>query len=174
MILFIDTTNTLELFIKLLEILIWPVLFVFVLVFFKKHFVSAMSRLGSINASATGVTMTFDNKMETAKKLLKTIQPKSISKSSSGIQVKNESYEALLKIKAATISKLKAIASKNGVATDNKTSTVLCSELEEAGIITIQKAKVFDSILDIASAADESFNASHLKVIDELFKVINA
>ncbi len=167
-----------ELTIKLLEVLIWPITLLIILFVFRKHFIGALKKLGSITASSTGISMTFDKKIEAAKNLLKEIKPKVISKSATGInigtdKIKETPFSELMDIKSKVTTNLKNIAKTNNIELENKSSLALCNQLQEVGIITIQKAKLIISLLDIASSANMSFSEKYLKVVKDIFKAIN-
>jgi hypothetical protein len=167
----------LQLLIDVLEVITWPLTLLIILLVFRKYFISAMSRLGSIEAGASGLTMTFDQKISQAKKLLKEIKPISIAKSSTDIKIKvskSASYSKLMDIKMELNSVLINLGNENNISIENKTTSSVCDELKEVGILTIQTAKLIESLIDITISADVSFTENHLKVAEELLKAINS
>ena len=56
--------------IRIIEIIIWPATLIVVLILFKKNIKSIFDRVGSFEASATGLSMTFQEKIEETKKLV--------------------------------------------------------------------------------------------------------
>ena len=54
--------------IRIIEIIIWPATLIVVLILFKKNIKSIFDRVGSFEASATGLSMTFQEKIEETKK----------------------------------------------------------------------------------------------------------
>ena len=158
-----------------IQTIIWPLTLFIILLVFRKYFISAMSRLGSVEAGASGIKMTFDHKISEAKKLLKEIKPKATSKSIGGIQIqpkKSDSYLKLMDIRMKVDENLNQLAVKNGIDSANTSSIALCEMLKESGIITIQNAQFIHSLLDISNSADETFSNEHLKIVKELFKAI--
>jgi len=167
MILQITLEKKVEIFLAVLEIVSWPVTLLFILLFFRKYFTSALARLGTLQAGASGITMTYDKKIANAKKLLKEIQPSSTSKSSVGIKVKsNSSYTKLMDLKMELNAGLIRLATENGIDCEGKTGAILNNELKESGIITLQRAHLIDSLMDVSNSADASFSKDHLKVAE--------
>jgi len=177
MILQINSTKNFELIIKLLEVLIWPITLLIILFVFRKYFIGALKRLGSITASSTGISMTFDKKIEAAKKLLQNIKPKVISKTTTGLNIevdksKRTPFSELQKIDTELTDYITNIAKTNNIDTTNKSSLALCNQLQEVGVITIQKSKLIKSLLDIVLSANMSFSEKHLKVVKDIFRAI--
>ena len=178
MILQINPEKKLELIIQLLEILIWPITFLIVLLLFRKYFNAAISQMGSFKAGASGIEMTFDKNIAVAKKLLKAIDPKAISKSASTIKLSNEvisqtPYLKLLDLKNATQAKIAEMAADNDINVAHSSSKAISNKLAETGVITLQKAKLMDSMIDLANTADVSFSEVHLKIVQDIDKAIN-
>lgn len=174
------TDKTIELTLKLVEALIWPLTILIILIIFRNQFKGVLGRIGSINASSTGFSMTFDKKIEQAKKLLRGINPsKILSKESTEAFIdakesKETSFSNLLDIQANLNTFLIDIAKSSNITFQNKSSSTLSSELKEVGIITFQKFKLIESLLDIINSADSTFKVDHLKVAQELYKAIDA
>jgi len=57
----ITTEKKIQLIIDILEVVTWPITLLLLIILFRKYFISALSRLGSLQAGATGFTMTFDH-----------------------------------------------------------------------------------------------------------------
>lgn len=164
----ITTEKKIQLTIEILEIITWPITLLILVVVFRKYFISALSRLGSLQAGASGFTMTFDQKITEAKQLLKGIQPKNLAKESS-----SSNYTKLLEMKVELNTKLTQLASKNNVDSTNKSHLMLCEELQEIGIITIQKSTLIKTFFDLVASANSSLSDKNLQVTEEVYNSIH-
>mgnify|MGYP005991105247 CR=1 FL=1 len=163
----ITAEQKIQFIIDLLKIVTWPITLLILLIFFRKYFISALSRLGSFQAGTSGFTMTFDQKITEAKQLLKGIQPKN-----SAIGNTSTYFSKLLEMKLELKEKLVHLATTNNVNATNKTHVLLCDELQEIGIITIQKSTLIKTFLDLANSADATLSEKNFKVTEELFNSI--
>lgn len=164
----ITTEKKIQLIIDILEVVTWPITLLLLIILFRKYFISALSRLGSLQAGATGFTMTFDQKITEAKQLLKGIQPKNSAKENL-----SSHFSKLLEMKLELNAKLVQLATANNVDAANKSYVQLCDELQEIGIITIQKSTLIITFFDLANSADTTLSEENFNVTEELFNSIH-
>ena len=92
-----------EITFRFVEILIWPVVFFLIILLFRRNFKDAMGRLGSIRADATGVSLTFDNLLDSATEKFKKTRTIGTAKSTTTLGSEGKSdklpYERLIEIK---------------------------------------------------------------------------
>lgn len=159
-----------------IETIIWPLTLFVLLIVFKKYFINAMSRLGSVEAGTSGIKMTFDHSIANAKKLLKGIQPNATSKSSKNIEIQpkqSKSYAELIDIKMKLNLMLVSLANENGINSEETTTEIVCEKLKETGVITLQKAQLIQAFYQITNTADVSFSKAHLEIAKDLYSAIN-
>lgn len=130
-------------------------------------------RLASLKADKTGVTMTFQNKIEAAKKLLKDINV--TSKSSQGINVSKSgnvstTYKKALDIRSNLESKLLKVAETNKISINGSSNIAICDDLMEIGVISYHNAKLIKSIIDIVDLVDNSITDEQ---VDEIMTLYN-
>ena len=159
--------------IELLNTIIWPFTVVIILILFRRYVANAILRIATLKADKTGVTMTFQNKIEAAKKMLKDINV--TSKSSQGINVSKSgspstSYQKVLDIRSSLDSKLKEVAESNNVVLNGSNNIAMCDKLMEVGILPYHKAKLINSIFDIINSADSSISNEQAEEIMSLYK----
>ncbi|MBU2527479.1 MAG: hypothetical protein KKC03_12855 [Bacteroidetes bacterium] len=163
----LGSNQTFELIIKLVEVIIWPLCLFVVLLIYKQHFAKAFQRLGSIKADTTGISMVFDQKIETAKKMAQQIAPKPTQKSVADILVADENlnhlpFDHLKKMQFELENKLKTFAENYKIPFANFNPIQLSNKLKEIGVISIQNAKLIESFMDIADTADKHMTPKHL------------
>ena len=175
-----------EQLIRIIEIIIWPATLVIVLFMFKKNITGIIGRIGSIEASASGLSMTFQEKIEETKKLLPqaALQPSqnaSGTKSKSSVKIPSPKkkiqaenpYQTLLAIRDALNKEIILKAHQNNVNTDNKSSVEISNELKTIGVLTIQKTKAFQSLLDLTNAADPGISQDQANQVNHLYENLN-
>lgn len=171
--------------IRIIEIIIWPATLIVVLILFKKNIKSIFDRVGSFEASATGLSMTFQEKIEETKKLV----PISASSSNSG-GLKSKSsvkipvgrkksrkgqtpYESLLGIRDVLNNQIILKAQKHNINTNNLSSIDISNKLKEIGALTIQKAKAFQALIQLTNSADSSISQDQVNQVDQLLENLN-
>ncbi|MEH6535470.1 MAG: hypothetical protein V7719_03690 [Psychroserpens sp.] len=170
-------------FIKLLEIVIWPFTLLTLLFVLKKFLPDLIKRVGSFEATATGISMTFQEKIEEAKEVITGnsgqqdfVTTSTKSKSSVKIhveknkQVKGQTpYQILQGIRESLSHKIILKAQEHDIDTKNISSIELSKILKEIGGITFQKAKAFQTLIDLTNAADAFVNQNQANQVKQLF-----
>ena len=175
-----------EQLIKIIEIIIWPATLVIVLFMFKKNITGIIGRIGSIEASASGLSMTFQEKIEETKKLLPeaVLSPskdQSGTKSKSSLKIPSRKkkitgqtpYQTLLAIRDALNKEIIMKAHQHDVNTKGKSSIEISNELKGIGVITIQKAKAFQSLLELTNSADPGISQDQANQVNHLYENLN-
>ncbi|KAA5824381.1 hypothetical protein FPF71_09365 [Algibacter amylolyticus] len=169
----IQQPNTLELIVKLVEILIWPLTLLIILFLFRKYLAKTFERLGSIKADRTGLSLTFEKKLTEAKQLLQNIQPNAVSKSAPQISItpngSKSPYQQLVDLKVNLENQLVSLAKSNTVDPENLTSIMLSDKLKETGVLSINNEKLISAILDIINSADSSISQQQVNEVKTLY-----
>ncbi|WGK64476.1 hypothetical protein [Croceiramulus getboli] len=159
--------------IKLVDVIIWPlIVFCFVLMF-RPYFAQAFKRLGSIQAGATGIAMTFDKKIDETKALLKQIRPKDQSKSASrrlSSSTQSDEQLGLNQIEIGVEQHLQALAEQNEVDVNGLNTLEINTKLKDRGIILLQKKKLIDHLIDLLKTPHGDLNNEQLQVINDLYR----
>jgi hypothetical protein len=165
-----------ELFIQLVDTIIWPVTLLFVLFLFRRNLSEIIQRLGSVKADGTGIKISFEDKIASTKKLFQQIKPATVSKSSQEIQPEGLTRESpfgqISGIKTNLINYLKSKAEEDNIHTEGLSATMTCDKLKETGAITIQKAKMIAAMLDVIAAAKPSATQEQADEIESLYNKI--
>jgi hypothetical protein len=164
--------------VKFIEVVIWPLTILIVLIIYKKNFNEAFNRIGSLKADASGISFTFEKKIEAAKGLLKEINPKVTAKSVKSISVNlpksvTSELKQLFDIQTEIDKKILDLAKINNLSIINFNRVDMIAQLEEVGIITHQKAKIFETIIDIIHSADNAVKQHQVDVVKDLFNKLN-
>ena len=173
--------------IRIIEIIIWPATLIVVLILFKKNIKSIFDRVGSFEASATGLSMTFQEKIEETKKLVPITASASNSnsggsKSKSSVKIpvgrkksrKGQTpYESLLGIRDVLNNQIILKAQKHNINTKNLSSIEISNKLKEIGALTIQKAKAFQALIELTNSADSSISQDQVNQVDQLLENLN-
>ena len=163
---------TLEEITNFLEVIIWPGTLLFIIILYKKHFVSAFNRLGSLKADATGISMEFTQKIEGVKEQAKALK--------SGIQFKggddiipsgiqNSPFQQLLGLKVKLIKKVEELANSNDISIQNATIAQLLGSLEEKGVVDKKNTAFIMAVYDLMLSADQSITSQQYNDIDNLY-----
>ncbi|MEH6407519.1 MAG: hypothetical protein V7767_09575 [Leeuwenhoekiella sp.] len=156
--------------IELISVIIWPVTFLIIIFKFKTFFGGAINRMQSINASATGLSMTFENKIDQAKALLVKLGPQPTSKAKSIIIPDGSTpYSDVLKIKTQLEKLITEKAEAYNISSSDKNPMSLTSKLAEIGLLTLQQARAINAALDIANSADKNLTASQADIVQQLY-----
>lgn len=169
-------TETLELLIKLIDSLIWPITLFGIIFLFRKNFRDAFSRLGSLKADASGIAITFDKQIEKTKELFDKLKPGPITKSSSSIKTyvnqTDSPYKQILEIRSNLINYLKLKSDEAGIVTESYAPVALANRLHEVSAITSSQATMIQAMLKITNEADASATVSQANEINRLFQKI--
>jgi hypothetical protein len=158
----------------LISHIIWPIAVIVALILFRKHLANVINRLGSVEAGATGVSISFDNQIKETEQLLLS---KSGATPKSGVQLKSSNktirqnsspYQELLNIREALHNQIIAKAQQFNIATQNKSSIELCDALLELNEITPQNAQFFMALIDLTSSGGTDINQQQLNKVKQL------
>lgn len=171
--------------IRIIEIIIWPATLIVVLILFKKNIKNIFDRVGSFEASATGLSMTFQEKIEETKKLVPINASNSNgggSKSKSSVKIpvgrkklkKGQTpYQSLLAIRDSLNNQIILKAQKHNISTKNLSSVEISNKLKEIGGLTIQKTKAFQALIELTNSADPSISQDQVNQVDQLLENLN-
>lgn len=172
----IISKSNFELFIQLVEVLIWPVTLIFILVIFRQNLSAVILRLNTLKADKSGFELSFDKRIEATKKLFQQIKPSTISKSGGNIvtisEEDNSPFGRILKVRSNLINYLKVLSDKNGIQVIGLLPEQISEKLKETGVINIQQAKMINAMLEVTAAADASVTDRQAKEVENLMKKI--
>lgn len=168
---------TSENFDDLLGHIIWPLTILIIFLLFKRNLSEVFKRLGSIEASTTGLSLGFIDKeieaVEAYQESESQVKRKSgvLLKSGSSAQnkVKSPHYQ-LLTIRAGLRDLIVAKAEENDIAVEGKSSLELRDDLIDKGRLTPRNAHVFTSLVNLTSTAGPEITKEQVKKINQLFK----
>ncbi|NNM22624.1 MAG: hypothetical protein HKO54_03650 [Flavobacteriaceae bacterium] len=154
--------TTIELIIKLIEILIWPLVTLVVILLFRSKVLEMVDRMGSFKAGSSGLEMTFQPKLDAAKKLFDELRPGGTAKAmrSLGAQesIPGTPYDQLKHIEDKLITTLKELAQESNIPIENKSSVTLAKELGKSGTINPTSGMLIQTLLKLISEAGPSVN----------------
>jgi hypothetical protein len=154
--------------------IIWPLTVLIILWMYRKHLSGVIKRLGSFEAGATGISMTFDNKLEETFADFLPEEPLQL-KSKSGVLIKSNvqkittPYHQLLNIREGLHNLIINKAQEFNISTVDKTSIELCQILKEKEAITNKNARFFKALIDLTNAGDTSINQSQVDKVKKLY-----
>ena len=163
----------------LIQVIIWPITVLVGLLFFRKHLGSVISSLGTIKAGASGLEMTFQNKLDSVKDMIGLPENASggTSKSSGKLNMNTNSsgspYQQLMELRDVLNSKIVNRAKELNLSTDNSSSLALIDELNRVGGITFKKMNEFKALIDLTNSADQNLNQNQLNQIKNLVLNLN-
>lgn len=160
-------------FIHLIEALIWPITILIILYWFRKEFRSNLGRLQSFDASASGVSIAFSERLEKAKKMAKTLTA-ATAKSGSHIHVTQKpGYQQQLKKMATTVhEKLVSQASTSSIDVTGLSTIDLSSALVEIGSMQFEEAQLINTFTQLCATAQDDLTDEQFRDIQSIFKVI--
>lgn len=165
-----------ESILKLLEIIIWPATLFIIILLFRKQFKDAMERLGSFKADATGISMSFEPKLDAAKKIFSALKPEGTAKSAASLHESTvftgSPQEQLSQIKSELHSSLVELAEEANVDAAGKSTAALNRELAERSIVKKDSFHLIEALLDVISAAPPSITQSQVSEIKQMYNSI--
>ena len=157
--------------VELIRVIIWPVTLLIIIFKFKTFFGGAINRMQSLDANATGISMTFENKIDQPKVLLKKmgVQPATQSKS---VETRTEinPYLEVQHIKTDLETLIKTKAEAYNVDDPDQNAADLTKRLSEIGLFTLQQARGINTLLDISSTADASITPEQAQIVKQLYQ----
>lgn len=160
--------------IDLLEVVIWPGTILIILYWFRAQFKTVFSRVTDIQASATGVSMSFSEQLEATKKLARRISGDGTSKSSPLIDVSpdNARLKEVKSLEGGVKAHLLEIAQNANIEIGDKSIRSLNENLKEKGLLQFNKSKLISSFIDLTSSATAAVTEEQLNDVKEISKII--
>lgn len=161
-----------ELIIKLLEVIIWPLIFFFIMAMFRKQIAQIIDRLGSLKADSTGVSLVFEKKLAEAKQLVAKIQPKATADIVVSSDTQDLPYHQLITLRAQLEHQLHDLAQNNHIDNSNSSSFDILEKLKETGALNIKNAKAIHVLVDLINAADATTTQRQVNEVKALLNKI--
>jgi len=166
---------TSENFDNLISHLIWPLTVIIILLIFRKNLAHIFKRLGSLEATAQGLSMTFDNQIEEAESVVFS-KPEALSKS--GVKIKSgisspkpkSPHYQLLAIRADLREMILEKAQGCNIDAQNKSSLELRDELIDKGELTSGKAHAYTVLINLTSSAGPEITNAQVKKIKYMYE----
>ncbi len=169
------TKSTFELLIQLIEVLIWPASLVLIMWMFRRSFSGAINRMGSIKADGSGISLTFEKKIEEAKQIFNQLSTTVISKDGTSIRPSGKRktpYEQVLAINSNLNEDIKDQAVEANVVIAGLSPQQITEKLSETGVLTIQQAKKINALQELLNAADDSISRNQADQVEMLYDKI--
>lgn len=157
--------------IALLDVIIWPSTVLIFIYWFRKPFRVVFSRLNNIDASATGISMSFSEKVSAAKKKAETLI-NSTAQSKGGISINPGIKDEITNMKNKLESEMNAIAAGKGIDVQGLDIVKTTEVLKKKGIVNIEKANLIHAFLDISGSAHEHIPNDEMEDIKMIYKTI--
>ena len=161
---------------KLLEIIIWPATLFVIILLFRKQFKDAMERLGSFKADATGISMSFEPKLDAAKKIFSALKPEGTAKSTVSLHESTSftgsPQEQLRQIKTELHNSLVELAEEANINPSGKSTAALNRELADRSIVKKDSYHLIEALLDVIAAAPPSITQSQVSEIKQMYNSI--
>lgn len=168
------TKTDFELFVQLIDSIVWPFTLLLVLFLFRRNFSDVIQRLGTLKADSSGFEISFEKKIEATKKLFQQIKPAAISKSGKDIQAFNEENDSpfgkILKVRSNLINYLKVVSEKNNIQVDGLLPQDISTKLKDTGAITIEQMKMINAMLEVTASANAAATERQANDVEELMK----
>jgi hypothetical protein len=138
--------------------IIWPLTMLFIFWIFRKHFSNIMNKLSGIDATATGISLKFDQEIDEAIGENLAEQPKLIAKQAMKVGEKKTTikestpYSQLLDIRDSLNHMIILKAQENNISTKNLSTNDLKDELLRTEVISFQQAKLFTTLLQLTNS----------------------
>ena len=156
--------------INILEVIIWPGTLLLVIFWFRKQLQTVFSRLNNIDASATGVSMSFSDAVAAAKRKALNLAGENISKSTTSI--KPSMVSEIGSMKKSILQDLRKIATNNNIKTEGQDLKSLNDKLTSGGMIIHEKSALIKAFIDIDKLAHKDINSQELEDVKLIFKTI--
>ena len=167
----------LEFISKLIETLIWPITLLLLFVVFRKHFADIMRKLSGIDATATGISLKFDQQIDNAIENFLPTQEENNVIAKSAIQIGGQQepdvpqtpFQQMLNLRDALNHRIILKSQENNILTIQKSSIELKNELLKSGAITSQEAKLFQTLIDLTNASDTTITQAQVNKVKLLY-----
>jgi hypothetical protein len=163
---------------KLIESLIWPITLLLIFIIFRKHFVNLMQKLSGIDASSTGISLKFDQQIDDAIESILPLKEDSavISKSSITIDEQIEvelpktPFQQMLFLRDELNHRIILKSQEFNISSIHKSTIELKNELVKANAITNYDAKLFQTLIDLTNACDNTISQTQVNKVKLLYK----
>lgn len=156
---------------------IWPFTLLIVFLIFRKQITKKMDKLNSIDASSTGISMSFEQELDEAIEEMVEAErkPKIIAKS--GVRIGEEPkeerkvtpVESLLGIRDQMNQKLVKKAEASGIHTSGKSAAQLLDDLKSESVISNKEHKGLNRLLHLINAVDQNISQAQVNKVKLLF-----
>lgn len=156
---------------------IWPITILLIFLVFRKQIVRKMDKLNSIDASSTGISMSFEQELDGAieEMLEEEEQPKLVAKS--GVKIGDESkldkpkspVANLLELRDKLNQKILKKADSAGVDSSGKSLAQLLDVLETNNDITSKEHKNWSRLVHLTNAVDQNITMAQVNKVKLLF-----
>jgi len=127
----------------------------------------------SLDASATGISMTFQEKIEEAKNLLNKSKGALQNRAKMSVSESNDSaYKRVLDVKASLLDFLYEKARSKGINPEKYNPQNLSLHLAEIGLFTFQQQKAINTVFDLANSASPSITEDQAQIVEDLYDSI--
>lgn len=174
---YLQEKSRFELYIQLIEVLIWPLTLLIIILIFKNTFKSAFKRLGSFEANATGISMTFQELADEAIELAEGVKPLAIAKSgvslhSHSVNHNSTPFEQVAEIQHELNLGLSSLIKHTNVQISNASNILLARMLEKEGVITYKHYKLVEAIEKLISLSGKNITQTQVNDIKNLKNAI--
>ena len=148
----------------LIDKIVWPLAVVVILLIYKKYLAGVISRVGSFSANTSGISMTFQDKLDQLPNAVKLL-------TKSGVNVVQGSpNEQLRTIRSQMEADLKAMATNCGIEVNDLSMSEIFGQLKDKGKMTNQKSKAFIALYELAASTDPGISQSQ---VDQVKLMVN-
>lgn len=158
--------------IELVGIMIWPLTCLVIIILFKAKISNLFSKVENFKITKDGVEASFQNKLESVQELLGAATGGGISKSGKKINIKGSDstpYNQLLEIKDALNSQIQDKAKEFNLETKGLTLIEISDKLKEIGAMTLQKAKLFNALVDLTNSGNPAISQAQVNQVKTLY-----
>lgn len=165
---------TIQDLLSLLNIIIWPGCLLTIILLFRKSISASFSRLGSITASSSGLSLNFESALEAAQEVFEEDVPSGTSKSFGklGMETTLKPYERLVEIKKSIDTVLLEMAVENSIPVTGKSQGSILAELAQRDIITPTNRLKFQRLVTAVDAAPISISHDQAAQLQFMYDAI--
>ncbi|PRP66499.1 hypothetical protein [Nonlabens agnitus] len=165
---------TIQEFIALINVIIWPSMLLIIILLFRKPMVAAFGRLGAITANASGLSLTFESALEAAQETFGSDLAAGVEKSGPkiGFEKKLRPYEQLVEIKRSIDNTLVELATDCSINVIGKSPSSILTELVQRNIIPPKKSVKMQRLITAIDAAPISISHAQVAQLQQMLDSI--
>ncbi|BAO56349.1 hypothetical protein [Nonlabens marinus] len=166
---------TVQEFIALIDAIIWPASLIIIILLFRKSISRSFSRLGSITANSSGLSLNFESALAEAQEVFDLESSSPQAKSFNGIHgtsITARPYEQLVAIKKSIESTLLELAVENSISIKGKKLQTISSQLAQQQVFSQTKNEKMAALLTAVDSAPLSINHHQVAVLQRLHDAI--